>query len=148
MVRVRVMVMVTVTVRVMVTVMVRVRVFMKGRTIKGLLLEMKMDDEYENRVLAEETILLEFQALEEKLKVAVETDVGRKALLINIQPIKRESASDVLRDWISFSDRSHFTVDQWKIRERAKAVLEHDDIGGKLANEALTKIKGGENGNI
>ena len=33
---------------------------------------MKMDDEYENRVLAEETILLEFQALEEKLSVAVE----------------------------------------------------------------------------
>lgn len=47
-----------------------------------------------------------------------------KALLINIQPIKKETAEDVLRDWIKFTDRStHPTGDQWKIRERAKAVL-------------------------
>lgn len=51
-------------------------------------------------------------------KIDVDT---HRALLINIEPIKKDTAEDVLRDWLGNQDRSH---EQWqKLRARAKAVL-------------------------
>ena len=45
------------------------------------------------------------------------------ALLIDIQPIKRETAEDVLRDWLRFAEASPFAKDD-SMLERARRVLE------------------------
>ena len=57
-----------------------------------------------------------------------------KALLINIQPIKKETAEDVLREFIDLERAPRgLTIGGWdakelsKIRERAKAILEAAD---------------------
>lgn len=53
-------------------------------------------------------------------------DDSKKALLINIQPIKQETAEDVLRDWMKII-RGGSSWHAEKEIERAKAVLERDD---------------------
>jgi len=50
-------------------------------------------------------------------------DPTHKALLINIEPIKQETADDVLRDWLEYSSSRTIRHEEKDIRERAKAAL-------------------------
>lgn len=95
-----------------------------------------------NKMLAEGVAVNAFKITEtmtdsEKQSVGMwtcgEWDDGRdthKALLINIKPIKKETAEDVLRDIVGLLDpgcnlegSKEYRIKQWK---RAKAVLEEE----------------------
>ena len=55
-------------------------------------------------------------------------DTPHKALLINIEPIKQETAADVLRDFVNdMSQYEHHTTQITPYIQRAKAALERED---------------------
>ena len=57
----------------------------------------------------------------------VDRGFTHKALLINIEPIKEETAENVLREWIKQPEYPGSSLEIHNIIERAKAVLEQDE---------------------
>jgi len=87
-----------------------------------------------NKMLAEGVEIYQEQTLMDSLwdtdKKAPNMKFTRKAILIDVKPIQKDTAQDILKDWVSWvagnkSTINKFTLDQILIR--AKAVLEGEN---------------------